>query len=313
MNRNPLKDKSNNYHAFAYRKRAVVSLNKLIDIFNKDGDMTPDPYSFLSTSTPQTRTTRRARDRKYKGHQIRKNVFKHPNINKINTSREVHQLNNVQLGISGTINLSKDNNNKTDILIDSPENKQIISEVQLNIDNSLDEVKSGSLYELKTFCTANYLARETNLPEKLVTTSYKMNTSHPVSIPNISILMKSVYLEKCSLDYILNNSEPVVDLTEFGDTKSSDIKTTEISIRTNSKEVIMSKDSYHEPDYVLTDFVDHTDDEESEYEATEEITNNAYSDPMDLLTHDKKFVMMTRKDYFRWKSYIKSSSSRSSN
>lgn len=291
----------------------MISLNKLIDIFNKDGDVTPDPYSFLSTSTPQSRTTRSARDRKPKGHRIRKNVFKHPNISKINTSREVYQLNNVHLSIPGSVNHSKDNNNKTDVLIDCLENKLMASEVQLNIDNSLDGVKSGSIYELKTFSTANYLPRETNLPEISVTKSYKMNTSHPVSIPNISVLMKSVYLEKCSLNYILNSSEPVVDLTEFGDTKSSDIKTTEISSRTNTKEVIMFKDSYHEPDYVLSDFVDHTDDEESEYEATEEIINNAYSDPMDLLTHDKKFVMMTRKDYFRWKSYIKSSSSRSSN
>ena len=115
--------------------------------------------------------------------------------------------------------------------------------------------------------------------------------------------MKSVYLEKCSLNYILNS--PVVGLTEFGNTKSTQNAT---------KMMTLSSTYANQQDYVLDDILDYTEVKESEYEVTEEIINSVTdSDPMDLLNYDKKLVMMTNRNYYKWKSYMKSSSSKSSN
>lgn len=70
----------------------------------------------------------------------------------------------------------------------------------------------------------------------------------------------------------------------------------------------------NQQDYVLDDILDYTEGKESEYEVTEEIINSVTdSDPMDLLNYDKKLVMMTNRNYYKWKSYMKSSSSKSSN
>lgn len=52
-NRKPLKEKTNIHYLENHNKRTIVSLNKLIDIFNNKNDITPDPYSFYPLQHPK--------------------------------------------------------------------------------------------------------------------------------------------------------------------------------------------------------------------------------------------------------------------
>lgn len=278
-NRKPSKEKTNIHYLENHNKRTIVSLNKLIDIFNNKNDITPDPYSFLSTSTPQGRSKA-----KFGKHVLRKNKWKQSVISKTGVNQMVKKT-------VPSADKSFDNGN-----IVSPT-------TQLELKNPPIVNGFTPVYQLKTFSAANFLSpcKDTQKPyeNKLADSC----TSPSIVLPNISTLMKSVYLEKCSLNYILNS--PVVGLTEFGNTKSTQNAT---------KMMTLSSTYANQQDYVLDDILDYTEVKESEYEVTEEIINSVTdSDPMDLLNYDKKLVMMTNRNYYKWKSYMKSSSSKSSN
>lgn len=192
-NRKPLKDKTNIHHLIDHNKRTIVSLNKLIDIFNNKNDITPDPYSFLSTSTPQGRSKP-----KVGKHVIRKNKWKHSVFDKSGINQMVKQT-------VPSVDQSFDNNN-----IVSPT-------TQLEQTESTIVDGSTPLYQLKTFSAANFIPPPRRANQKSYEDKFTNgNTSPSVVLPNVSTLMKSVYLEKCSLNYILNS--PVVGLTEFGNT-----------------------------------------------------------------------------------------------
>ncbi|RCK66040.1 hypothetical protein Cantr_01672 [Candida viswanathii] len=260
MKRRPLKDKTNthhNQHFLSHNKRTVVSLNKLNDIFNKD-NITPEPCSFLSTSTPQPppRSPPGAR----RSNKVSHGIWKVPPP--VKKQERVFKMSNamVRPDIVNPVVVAQEAR-------DPPSNQQLSNHLRPQITNP--SFLRSSLYDLKTFSAAQYEppVEIQDPPAPPVSSS-----SARITIPGINDLMKSVYLEKCSLNYVLN--APLVDLAEFGNTKPRDIATT-TSLTSSTPEVFSSEvnNSYHQQNYVLED-MHYTDVEAagSEYEVTEEIT-----------------------------------------